>query len=182
MARVPAWHSCLLAKRPLARSWKPEHPSHWMLGYPKSLRCFCGCSPICKMCHNPLPFLHGERNDTLRCKYKYGVSLILLLNCSHLQINWTGKWLPPWFNDWLVLLPLFLQKVKLYWTAESWRAVFIHVTSHLTLMIIPLKPIGLLEFYACICTTKGFAKACIKDTVWHYLQIRTPTAAGKLAD
>lgn len=64
----PCWDCCLLAKRPLARSWKPEHPFHRMLGYPKSLHFFYGCSPVCKTWHNPSPFLHVERNDTLRCK------------------------------------------------------------------------------------------------------------------
>lgn len=84
--------------------------------------------------HNPPHFLHMEKNDPLKCKYEYGVSLQLLLNISLLQINWTGKWLSPQFNHWFVLLPLFLQKMKQCWTAEpvSWRAGFIPMTQHLT--------------------------------------------------
>lgn len=72
-------------------------------------------------------------------------------------------WLSPWCNYWLLLLTLFHQKVVLdcrICLVES--SVYSYEIALNSFTLILLKPIGLLELYASICTTKGLQKLASK--------------------
>lgn len=108
--------------------------------------------------HNPPHFLRMERNDTLKCKYEHGVPLILLLNISHFADKLNRK---------VIISPVLLlicaaapfpsknEAVLVCRTCLLESSVYSYDAALNSLRIILLKPIGLLELYARICTTKG---------------------------